>query len=108
MYIIHVCCFYVHIIIPSVYIDPEFLYIDPCIAYLLIAYYVHTDGREHFKVMYFVNIYVCNTSYSLLCKVRVLSSGGAGGKLPPPNTPTSPPNIQASPPVTVACMHAVT
>ena len=68
MCIIHVCCFYVHIIIPSVYTDPEFLYIDPCIVYLLIAYYVHTDGREHFKVVYFVNIYVCNTSYSLLCK----------------------------------------
>ena len=45
---------------------------------------------------------------------RVLSSGAGGGGGGggegsfPLNTPTSPPNIQASPSVSVACMHAVT
>ena len=35
---------------------------------------------------------------------RVLSSGGGRGEASPPNTPTSPSNIQASPPVRVACI----
>ena len=37
-----------------------------------------------------------------------VGGGGGQGEASPPNTPTSPPNIQASPTVSVACMHAVT